>query len=579
MEKVVFDYKSLDYKYLPLNVDSSCTKILGMKFTTVSSKIFEINMQTGEEVLYRLKDNIKDRNPCGIYDYGDKFVIIFHTFEKELVIHIYNKKQKSEVSYTYLKGQVEAVYSVNIDGVLYVSIAKEKPELYTFDEEKGIFPTSWEGNGNHIVSIRKNNNNLFITTEVSLVNNIRKSYVYDRNWVKLETISLNKSSDDSCLAFDNTRNIKLIVSNVLGKDDLFLNNGEHIFNIALCNPNDTLHVLNYFYQYDVVFYQIEKALGFSLNMYEVATEKITNILNDQVIFLVEKSEEGVIIVGNGVESELILSYYDFKQKKITKKFYYPQYEDIPKIPIKKEVDVNGRKLDYVEYPPYDPKKLNGYIIYIHGGPSTHWIPRYNKLLKQFQKNHFAIIYPNYFGSSNYGKIDYSKQENKWGIKDLEEIQYIGELLDHNNIILIGESYGGYLAMKAWNQNPSKWSGVIAYAPFYTPWSLYESAPNHVKQTVKRHIAQADVGINHMVNQSTSIAVQTKIYLIHGHRDNVIPYDESEKILKYLIENYKWQHDPELIILENVAHASQDINSKYKIESLICKAVEEITKNN
>jgi dipeptidyl aminopeptidase/acylaminoacyl peptidase len=108
------------------------------------------------------------------------------------------------------------------------------------------------------------------------------------------------------------------------------------------------------------------------------------------------------------------------------------------------------------------------VIDIHGGPEDQYRPGFG-----YENNYFlnelgvAKIYPNVRGSSGYGKT-FLALDN--GLRREDAVKDIGALLDWiktrpdldaDRVLVVGASYGGYLALSAAYAYPSRISGAIS----------------------------------------------------------------------------------------------------------------------
>lgn len=101
------------------------------------------------------------------------------------------------------------------------------------------------------------------------------------------------------------------------------------------------------------------------------------------------------------------------------------------------------------------KEKKGTIIWLHGGPNAATRCIYNQLFSDFLQKGFDIIAPNYIGSICYGKkyMEYYVKQNERGceyiIKQCEELINWGRdcgYITQDNVIICGESFGGYLSL-------------------------------------------------------------------------------------------------------------------------------------
>lgn len=107
-------------------------------------------------------------------------------------------------------------------------------------------------------------------------------------------------------------------------------------------------------------------------------------------------------------------------------------------------------------------KDNPVIIFVHGGPGCPEIPYADKY-QDLLENNFTIV--NYdqraSGKSYHFFEDYSNLSSDLLVKDLLAItDYISERLGKEKVLLIGHSYGTYIAMQAAYKAPEKYEAYI-----------------------------------------------------------------------------------------------------------------------
>ncbi|WP_155593111.1 alpha/beta hydrolase [Lysinibacillus cavernae] len=107
-------------------------------------------------------------------------------------------------------------------------------------------------------------------------------------------------------------------------------------------------------------------------------------------------------------------------------------------------------------------KDNPVIIFVHGGPGCSEIP-YAKKYQDLLETEFTVV--NYdqraSGKSYHFFEDYSNLSSDLLVKDLLALtNYIAKRLDKEKVILIGHSYGTYIATQAAAKAPEKYEAYI-----------------------------------------------------------------------------------------------------------------------
>lgn len=109
------------------------------------------------------------------------------------------------------------------------------------------------------------------------------------------------------------------------------------------------------------------------------------------------------------------------------------------------------------------------IVLPHGGPSARDYEDWDWWTQFLAERGYAVIQPNYRGSSGLGTVFSEKGEGEWGLKmqdDLvDAIGYLAKqgIADAKRVCIAGASYGGYAAMRAAQRGPEHFRCAISYA--------------------------------------------------------------------------------------------------------------------
>lgn len=180
---------------------------------------------------------------------------------------------------------------------------------------------------------------------------------------------------------------------------------------------------------------------------------------------------------------------------------------------------------YLTLPPgHDTARGLPVVIFPHGGPEARdewgfdWLPQY------FAHLGYAVLQPNYRGSSGYG--DQWLQHNgfqgwRTSIGDITAgarwlaAQGIG---DPARMAIVGWSYGGYAALQAGVTDPGLFRAIVAVAPVTDLQQLKDDARNY---TNARNMAEF-VGSGPHIREGSPLqnvqAITAPVLLFHGDRD-------------------------------------------------------------
>jgi dipeptidyl aminopeptidase/acylaminoacyl peptidase len=121
---------------------------------------------------------------------------------------------------------------------------------------------------------------------------------------------------------------------------------------------------------------------------------------------------------------------------------------------------DGSVVHAVVYPPAHPAaaapdgELPPYIVWVHGGPTAHVLPRLDLEKAFFTSRGIGIIDVNYGGSSGYGRAYRERLRGQWGVVDVADVMTAvlalaeaGEA-DGKRLGIRGGSAGGWTALAA-----------------------------------------------------------------------------------------------------------------------------------
>ena len=109
------------------------------------------------------------------------------------------------------------------------------------------------------------------------------------------------------------------------------------------------------------------------------------------------------------------------------------------------------------------------IVMPHGGPGARDMEAYDWWAQYLAELGYAIIQPNYRGSTGYGVAFQKAGEGEWGMKMqddlLDAIDYATKqgVADPTRVCIVGASYGGYAAMRGAQRDSAHYKCAISFA--------------------------------------------------------------------------------------------------------------------
>jgi dipeptidyl aminopeptidase/acylaminoacyl peptidase len=171
------------------------------------------------------------------------------------------------------------------------------------------------------------------------------------------------------------------------------------------------------------------------------------------------------------------------------------------------------------------------LIALHGGPISSWRATFDPLFAELAQAGIAVVAPNIRGSTGYGRDHLAAIRNNWGGPDCDDIIAIGNVVatmrGGARPVVLGFSYGAYLALLAAQRAPQTWSGCAALAPFISGARIV-AAGGPVAELVRR-LGGAD-----SPDVRAGLAkITVPVLIMHGTHDHTVPPIEAQLIADQL----------------------------------------------
>ncbi|MDX5577223.1 alpha/beta fold hydrolase [Streptomyces sp. ID01-9D] len=181
------------------------------------------------------------------------------------------------------------------------------------------------------------------------------------------------------------------------------------------------------------------------------------------------------------------------------------------------------------------------VVALHGGPEDHWTLGHDPVLARLSDAGAAVVAPNQRGSTGYGRAHAEAIHGAWGVPDLADIRSLVRTLteqrppDAEPPVLLGTSYGGFLALLSVCADPYAWARCAVIAPFLSARGLRERSSPAVRALIDRHglgePPDDDLGPRDVERLAHRIRVP--LLALHGCDDPVVPVDETHRLRQAL----------------------------------------------
>lgn len=182
------------------------------------------------------------------------------------------------------------------------------------------------------------------------------------------------------------------------------------------------------------------------------------------------------------------------------------------------------------------------LIVLHGGPHTAWKATFDPLFQDLAAAGITIVAPNQRGSTGYGPAHRDAIRGAWGGPDLSDIRHLaGALCAYRRprglppLMILGTSYGAFLALLAAAAEPALWSACAAISPFCSAGSLYDVASGSVRSFLRRlgalDLIDDELGPRDLGRLAGRITA--RLLIAHGTGDEKIPVSQPRRIVAAL----------------------------------------------
>ncbi len=190
-----------------------------------------------------------------------------------------------------------------------------------------------------------------------------------------------------------------------------------------------------------------------------------------------------------------------------------------------------------------PKNLP-LIVVPHGGPWARDSWGYNSMAQFLANRGYAVLLPNFRGSTGYGKRFLNAGNREWGQKMQDDITWgvkylVGEgIADPKRIGILGGSYGGYATLAGVAFTPDLYSAAVSIVGPSNLITLLNSIPPYWEQIRKMfHVRMGDPGTPEgkaqLERQSplrSAGKIKTPLLVIQGANDPRVVKAESDQIV-------------------------------------------------
>lgn len=294
----------------------------------------------------------------------------------------------------------------------------------------------------------------------------------------------------------------------------------------------------------------------------------------QISIVDATADEGKLLIFGGSDTDPGKFYLFDKASKSLGELL-PARPELAKIPMGTMKPVQFPAADgtmipgYLTLPPGSTGKGLPAIVMPHGGPSSRDEWGFDWMVQFFVARGFAVLQPNYRGSTGYGTAWFRNNGFKSWPTAIGDVNDAGRWLNAQGIAapgklaIFGWSYGGYAALQSAVVDPDLYKAIIAVAPVTDLDAVREES----REDTDFYIVDAFIGTGPHVESGSPARhadrFKAPVLLLHGDADTNVGVNES-RLMKRRLEGAGKR--VEYIEFPNLAHSLDDAAARTRLLS-------------
>ena len=186
------------------------------------------------------------------------------------------------------------------------------------------------------------------------------------------------------------------------------------------------------------------------------------------------------------------------------------------------------------------------VVMPHGGPAARDHLGYDYWVQFLANRGYAVLQPNYRGSTGYGSDFQDKGDGQWGLAMQDDVTdgvkwaVAQGLVDAKRVCIVGGSYGGYTALQGAVRDPDLYRCAVSFAGVsdMAVQSRYDDKFLY-RKIAKRERKRAAPDFAAISPANFAAGIKIPVLLIHGKKDLSVPYDQSVRMNAAMIKAKKY----------------------------------------
>lgn len=179
------------------------------------------------------------------------------------------------------------------------------------------------------------------------------------------------------------------------------------------------------------------------------------------------------------------------------------------------------------------------IVLPHGGPWARDSESWDIWAQPLAELGYAVIQPNYRGSSGFGREWEAASDGNWGMRmqdDLNDaVAHLAAegIADAGRVCMFGWSYGGYAASRAAQRDGNRYRCAISGAGVHDIPAMVRYDRDYLGRYGSQYIGSAASRLADVSPSLHAADFSTPILIVHGARDDRVPVAQSRTLVSRL----------------------------------------------
>jgi dipeptidyl aminopeptidase/acylaminoacyl peptidase len=186
------------------------------------------------------------------------------------------------------------------------------------------------------------------------------------------------------------------------------------------------------------------------------------------------------------------------------------------------------------------------VLLVHGGPHARDDFTFNWWASFLASRGYAVLQPNFRGSSGYGYDWFNAGRNGWGdgvmqtdVEDGVDALVKAGHVDPKRVCIVGGSYGGYAALAGATLTPERYACAASINGLSDPEEMLKNLERASKNSMASEWWRKSMGsdndhLRKISPQRRADQARIPILLLHGREDSVVPVEQSRDMNRKLL---------------------------------------------